>query len=389
MKVTQIAPYVNAALKETLGENTVVTDDLSNIVDQGEAIANASLEDTFTKGLMNQVGKMIFVERRYDGIAPNVLMDGSEYGSIVAKFSADLPEAQDDQSWQLKNGSTYPVVFYDTKAQSKLFNSSNPYEFRRSVYYDQLKQSFRSPEEMNRFLSMIATQVQNAATLALDNTIRATINNAIAETLHAEFSDGTYTGKSGVRAINLLTLYNGKFGTSLTPEQALTTPEFIRYAILVIGLVKDRMHGMNTLYNVGGQTRFTPTDRMHTILLSVFAKAAGVYLYDGAGQFRTDNISLGEFDSVPYWQGVGTAFDDDLGFTESSKIDVKTSGNNTIQAGGILGVVFDRDMLGVYNKKEKVTTDYSGAGDFWTSYYKYRAMYFNDFNEQFVVFFVA
>lgn len=388
MKVTQIAPYVNAAVKETLGEEAVVNEDLSNIVDSGTAIANAGLEDTFTKGLMNQVGRMIFVERKYDGIAPNVLMDGSEYGSIVAKFSADLPEAQDDQAWQLKDGTTYPVVFYDTKAQSKLFNSTNPYEFRRSVYYDQLKQSFRSPEDMNRFLSMIATQVQNAATIAVDNTIRATINNAIATTIHAEMNDGTYTGKTGVRAINLLTLYNAKYGTTLTPAQAITNPEFIRYAILVIGLVKDRMHGMNTLYNIGGQTRFTPADRMHTVLLSVFAKAAGVYLYDGAGQFRTDNISLGSFDTVPYWQGIGTEFSD-LGFEQASKIDVKTSENDSVQVGGILGVVFDREMLGVYNKKEKVTTDYSGAGDFWTSYYKYRAMYFNDFNEQMAVFFVA
>jgi hypothetical protein len=389
MKVTQIAPYVNAALKETLGEEAVTTDDLSNIVDQGTAIENASLMDTFTKGLMNQIGRMVFVERKYDGIAPSVLMDGSEYGSVVAKFSTDMPEAQEDQSWSLKNGATYAPVFYSTEAEAKLFNSTNPYEFRRSVYYDQLKQSFRSPEEMNRFLSMVATQVQNAATVSVDNTIRATINNAIGETLHAEMSDGTYTGKTGVRAINLLHLYNTKYGTKLTPDQAIVNPEFIRYAILVIGLVKDRMHGMNTLYNIGGKTRFTPDDRMHTILLSVFAKAAGVFLYDGNGQYRVDNLSLGTVDTIPYWQGIGNGFGEDLGFEEASKVSIKTSGNNTVTASGIVGVVFDREALGVYNKKEKVTTDYSGAGDFWTSYYKYRAMHFNDFNEQFVVFYIA
>lgn len=389
MKVTQIAPYVNAALKETLGEEAVTTDDLSNIVDQGTVIENASLMDTFTKGLMNQIGRMVFVERKYDGIAPSVLMDESEYGSIVAKFSTDMPEAQEDQSWSLKNGTTYPPVFYSTEAETKLFNSTNPYEFRRSVYYDQLKQSFRSPEEMNRFLSMVATQVQNAATVSVDNTIRATINNAIGETLHAEMSDGTYTGKTGVRAVNLLHLYNTKYGTELTPNQAIVNPEFIRYAILVIGLVKDRMHGMNTLYNIGGKTRFTPDDRMHTILLSVFAKAAGVFLYDGNGQYRVDNLSLGTVDTIPYWQGIGTGFGDDLGFEEASKVSIKTSGNNTVTASGVVGVVFDREALGVYNKKEKVTTDYSGAGDFWTSYYKYRAMHFNDFNEQFVVFYIA
>lgn len=389
MKVTQIAPYVNNALKETLGAETVTTDDLSNIVESGTAIAQASLEDTFTKGLMNQVARMIFVERPYDGIAPSVLMDGNEFGSVVAKFSAEMPEAQEDQSWSLTNGTTYPPVFYETSVDSKLWNSTNPYEFRRSVYYDQLKQSFRSPEEMNRFLSMIATQLQNAATIAVDNTIRATINNFIGETMYDLDSAGTYTGKTGVRAINVLYLYNQRYGTELTAENCFDNPEFIRYAIFVLNLVRDRMHGMTSLYNIGGKTRFTSNDRMHTILLSQFAEAAGVFLYNGVGQFKTDNLSLGQVEKVPYWQGIGTDFGTDVGFTQASQINVTTSEGHTVAAGGILGIVFDRDALGVYNKREKVTTDYSGAGDFWTSYYKYRAQYFNDFNEQFVVLYVA
>lgn len=389
MKITQIAPYVNQALKETLGEEAVLTDDLSNIVDSGKAIEESDLQDAVTKGLMNQVGRMVFVERPYDGIAPSVLMDGSEFGSVLAKISTTLPEAQEDQSWSRVDGGTYPAVFYSTEAKTKLYNSTNPYEFRRSVYYDQLEQSFRSAEEMNRFLSMLATQIQNAATIAVDNTIRATINNFTAETLHAEFSDGTYSDKSGVKAVNLLYLYNQRYGTELTADKCINDPDFIRYSIFILNLVKDRMHGMNSIYNIGGQTRFTSSDRMHTILLSAFADAAGVFLYDGSGQFRVDNLSLGTIETVPYWQGIGTTFSTDVGFTEASKIEVKTSENNTVTAGGILGVVFDRDALGVFNKKEKVTTDYSGAADFWTSYYKYRAQYFNDFNEQFVVFYVA
>lgn len=391
MKITQIAPYVNQALKETLGEDAVITDDLSNIVDSGKAIAAENLQDTITKGLMNQIGRMIFVERVYDGIAPSVLMDGSEYGSVVAKVSTTLPEAQEDQSWNRVDGGVYPAVFYATEAQTKLYNSTNPYEFRRSVYYDQLKQSFRSPDEMARFISMVATQVQNAATIALDNTIRATINNFTAETLHNEFPDaaGDFAGKSGTKAVNLLYLYNQAYGAELTADKAMHDPDFIRYSIQVVKIIRDRMHGMNSIYNIGKQTRFTSMDRMHTILLSQFAQAAGVYLYSGTSQFNNDNLTLDNVDTVPYWQGIGETFGNDLAFSEASKIDVKTSENNTITAGGIVGVIFDRDALGVFNRLEKVTTDYSGAADFWTSYYKYRAQYFNDFNEQFVVLYVA
>lgn len=391
MKVTQIAPYVNEALKQTLGEEAVITDDLSNIVDSGKAIDAADLQDTFTKGLMNQIGKMIFVERSYSGIAPSVLVDGSEYGSIVAKISTTLPEAQEDQSWSLKDGGVYPAVFYANEANTKLYNSTNPYEFRRSVYYDQLHQSFRSAEEMARFISMLETQVQNAATIATDNTIRTTINNFIGETLVNEFPDaaGDYAGKSGTKAVNLLYLYNTAYGAELTADKALHDPDFIRYAIQVVKIIRDRMHGMNSIYNIGKQTRFTSLDRMHTILLSQFAQSAGVYLYSGAGQFNNDNLTLDNVETIPYWQGIGENFGTDLAFGEASKINVKTSENNTITAGGIVGVIFDRDALGVFNKFEKVTTDYSGSGDFWTNYYKFRSMLWNDFNEQFVVLYIA
>lgn len=391
MKITQIAPYVNAALKETLGEEAVTTDDLSNIVDSGKQIAEANLEDTVTKGLMNQIGRMIFVERPYSGIAPSVMMDGSEFGSVVAKISTTLPEAQDDQSWDRVDGGVYPMVFYATEAQTKLFNSTNPYEFRISTYKDQLEQSFTSPAEMERFVSMRFTQLQNGATIALDNTIRATINNFIGETLHDEFPDaaGNYSGKSGRKAVNLLYLYNQAYGTELEAAKALHDPDFMRYSIQVVKVIRDRMHGMNKIYNIGKQARFTALDRMHTILLSQFAQAAGVYLYSGTSQFNNENLTLDNVETVPYWQGIGEDFGSDLAFPEASKIDIKTSENNTISASGIVGIIFDRDALGVFNKREKVTTDYSGAIDAYTSYYKYRAQHFNDFNEQFVVLYIA
>lgn len=391
MKITQIAPYVNQAFRETLGEEAVLNDDLSNIVDTGKTIAESNLQDTVTKGLMNQIGRMIFVERKYNGIAPSVLMDGSEYGSVTAKISTVIPEAQEDQSWNRTDGGVYPMVFYATEAQTKLFNSTNPYEFRISTYEDELKQSFRSPEEMARFVSMRFTQLQNGASIAVDNTIRATINNFIAETLHNAFPDaaGDFSAKTSNRAVNVLYLYNQTYGTTLTPDKMLKDPDFIRFAIYVKNILEDRLHGMNTLYNIGGQTRFTSPDRMHTILLAQFAESAKVYLQNGLNQFRTDNLDLGTYETVPYWQGIGQTFDSDLAFNESSTIDVKTSENNTVKATGILGVIFDRDALGVFNKYEKVTTDYSGAIDAYTSYYKYRAQYFNDFNEQFIVLYGA
>lgn len=389
-RITQIAPYVNEALSQTLGEKAVATEDLSNIVDQGTEIQNASLLDTFNKNLINQIGKYIFVDRPYDGGAPSVLVDGSEYGSAVAKISTTLYEAETDQSYTMSDGDSIdPNVFNQKTVQTKIFNSFNPYEFRRSVYQDQLKQSMTGPDMMARFWSMLTTQLQNSATVALDNTIRSTIANFIGVTLHNEASNGTYNGRSGVKAVNLLYLYNQRYGTELTAEQAMVNPEFIRYAIFVKNLIQDRMGGITTIYNVGGQPRFTPRSRMKTVLLAQFADAAEVFLYNANGQFNNDNLGLGDYDKVDSWQGIGTSFGADLGFDEASKVIVKTSENNEITATGILGVIFDQEALGVYNRQEKITTQYNGAGDFYNEWWKYKAMYWNDFNENFVVLYVA
>lgn len=212
-----------------------------------------------------------------------------------------------------------------------------------------------------------------------------TIASMIGDTLHADYPTAAYTDSSGVKAVNLLKLYNDKFGTTITADQAITNPEFIRFASYMMGLYTKRLAGISTLYNIGGTDKFTSADRLHTVLLAEFAAAAGVYLYDGNGQFKDDNIKLPTAEVVPYWQGSGKSF----AFADTSKIDIKTGSGNTVSATGILGVMFDRDALGVSNLDRRVTTNYNPKGEFYNNWYKFDAGYFNDTNENFVVFFVA
>lgn len=388
-RITNAAPYVNAALSQVLGEEAVANLNMSNIADAGTAIANANLEDPTTKGLMSQVGRMLFVERKYDGIGRNVLRDGSEFGSIVAKFSTPLKEARQDPSWFRTDKQAFPVVFYSTEVNSRIYNSTNPYQFDDSTYYDQLKGAFQSEEQMNRFLSMKVNMIQNSASVALENLIRGTINNFIGETVYSEVTDGTYTGRTGNRAVNVLYMYNQTHTEQLTTENFWLSEDFWRFFIIVLHAVQDKMKGYNKLYNVEGEDRFTPGEMQDTLILSQAADACGVYLYDANGQFRTDNLSLGKIEKIPYWQGLGTSTGTDLGLAENAKISITTTGNNTLEIPGVLALVYDHDALGVFNELRKVTTDYSGDGDFWTSHYKFRAQYFNSFSEQGVVLYVA
>lgn len=388
MKITQVYDFVNVATQEALGEGVVVNEDLSNIVSIGEQVFNANAMDKYVKALVNRIGKVIFVNRVYQGSAPSVMMDGWEYGSVLQKVSAALPEARINETWELEDGQSYdPHIFHKPKGvNSKFYNDYVTFEIDMSFTEDQLKMSFTNATEMNGFISMLYTNVDNSMTVKVDELIRRTINNMIAETIYDDFGAAALNTKSGAKAINLLYLYNNTVNagnTPLTVAQAITNPEFIRFAAYRIKLTHDRMRTMSKVFNVGEQPRFTPTDLGHIVLLSDFASAADVYLQSDT--FHNELTKLPTAEVVTYWQGSGT----DFAFDEVSKIDVTSAGGHAVDTTGILGVMFDRWALGVNNVNKKVTSQWTPNAEFFTNFYKYKAGFFNDLNENFVVFFVA
>lgn len=384
MEVKQIYQIMNTVTDEVLGGSAVVAEDLSNIVDIGNAIFNASAVDNYVKSLVNHIGRVIFVNRPYSGNVPSVLMDGWEYGSVLEKINAELPDAVENESWDLIDNQSYdPNIFYKPVVSAKFFNKRVTFEIPMSFTERQVKESFSNAEQLNGFLSMLYNAVDKSMTVKIDALVMRTINNMIGETLKADFASGEYSGGSGVKAINLLYLYNQRYGTTLTADKAITEPEFIRFASYEMGVYMSRMSKISNLFNIGGKDRFTPSDMLHVVMLADFKKAANVFLQSDV--FHDSFTELPNADIVPYWQGSGTGYS----FNDISSINITTASGNVINASGILGVMFDHDALGVTNLDRRVTTNYNPKAEFYNNWYKFDAGYFNDTNENFVVFFVA
>lgn len=380
MEIKQVYEIVNTTTQEVIGDSAVVAEDLSNIVDVGTSIFNASAFDAYVRTLVNHIGKVIFVNRPYRGSAPSVLMDAWEYGSVVEKIHSEMPEAVENESWELQDGASYdPHVFHKPKAEAKFFNKMTTFEIEQSITEMQVKQSFSSATQLNAFVSMIFNEIDKAMTVRTDALIMRTINNMILETLKDA------NGSTTPRAVNLLSEYNSQFGESLTASAAIYTPEFIRYAAYRIALFTDRLTRMSTLFNVGGKQRFTPRDLQHIVMLSEFASAADIYLQSDT--FHDEYTKLVSAERIPFWQGSGT----DYGFTSTGKITgTPASGSDsTLTATGVLCAIFDRDALGVMNNNQRVTTQYNPKAEFTNYFYKKDARYFNDLNENFVFFYVA
>lgn len=384
MKVEQIYNFVNTAFTETTGQADLVQEDLSNLVDVGTALEastqiGSNAYDNFVRSLVDHIGKVIFVDRPYAGSAPSVLMDGWEYGSVLEKINSELPVATENESWELQDGQSYdPNVFTKPTASAKFFDGLTTFEVPLSITERQVKSAFSNAMQMNSFISMLHNNVEKAMTVRTDDLIMRTINNAIAETLGDAGSAGS------PRAINLLAEYNlVAQGDPATVDKALNNPAFIRYAGYVISLTLDRLTRMSVLYNIEGKQRFTTRDRQHLIMLSNFEKATSVFMESDT--YHNNLVKLPGAETVPFWQGTG----EDYSFTSVSKINVKTPTNKTVEQTGILGVCFDRDALGVANFNRRVTTNWNPKAEFWNYWHKQDARYFNDFQEQCVVFYIA
>lgn len=395
MEVKQIYTLINSVSKEVLGKTDIVQEDLTGIVDLGKEVFNQSAVDNYVKSLVNHIGKVIFVNRPYAGKVPSVLMDAWEFGSVLEKISADVPEAEENDTWNLQDGQSYDQdVFHKPTVTAKFFNSKVTFEVPVSITERQVKESFSNAAQLNGFISMIYAAVEKSMTIKADALIMRTINNMIAETVLADavafggtagnLTNADLASASTARCVNLLKLYNDKTGatTKLTAAKAITDPDFIRFASYVMGTYADRLQSISTVFNVGGQERFTPKDMLHVVLLSDFAKAAQTYLYSDT--FNRGDVLLPQAETVPFWQGSGQNYE----FASTGHIKVKESGGKDVEITGVLGVMFDRDALGVCNLDRRVTTNYNAKAEFFNNYYKFDAGYFNDTNENFVVFFI-
>lgn len=395
MTVKQIYELMNTVTGEVLGKTNLVADDLSNVVDVGTEVFNASAVDNYVKTLVNHIGKVVFVNRPYSGKIPSVLMDSWEFGSVLEKISCDTPEATENESWDLKDKQEYKQdIFYQPKVSAKFFNSKVTFEVPMSFTEKQVKESFSNAAQLNGFISMIYNAVDRSMTIKIDSLVMRTINRMIAQTLNADKTSftGGYGTASTARCVNLLKLYNDKFfpdtgstdnPDALTADKAIYDPDFIRFASYTMGVYVDRLASISTLFNVGGKDRFTDANNLHVIMLSDFAKGADVYLQSDVR--HNEMTRLPNYETVPYWQGSGQNYE----FDSTSAINVKIDESTTVDIDGIVGVMFDRDALGVSNLDRRVTTAYNAKAEFFNNYYKFDAGYFNDTNENFVVFFVS
>ena len=377
MEVTQIAEIVNEANKEAVGEAAVSSVDLNDIVSTGAEILDTSKVDHYVRSLIDHIGRVVFVNRPYTGTAPSIMMDSWEFGAIKEKITYEgVPEAEENESWELVDRKSYdPNIFYKPEVSAKFFTDIRTFEVPMSFAQKQVKSAFSNAGQLQSFFSMIETAISNGMTVKMDQLVLYTLANTIT-TLYSNYA--TRPGQ----VYKLLTMYAAATGqTAPTAAVALTNDDFIKFCAYTMKRVASRMANLSTVFNMGEKHRHTPKDRMKIILHSDFTAAADAYLQSDT--FHNEFVRLPESDTISYWQGSGTSY----AWADTSKvIAIPSGGNSAVTVSNIVGLIFDREALGVSNLDRRVTTNWNPKGEFTNNWYKFDAGYFNDFNENSALF---
>lgn len=385
MERKQIALFINTVTQEEEGKIAVLEEDLSNIVAVGKDVDNVLGYDTYAKKLVNVIGKVKIVDRVYKGDLLGLMRDDWEYGSMLQKIHTATPEAQDNESWRLEHGTSYdPNIFYQPEVYAQYWNQRDTFEIPVSYSDRQIKESFRSAVDAAAFVSMISTSVENGINIKLQALRQRVLNNLIGETINSDV--GTTYENTGIKAVNLLTLYNDTVTTPLDAEEALTSPDFLRFATLTIKKYRRRLVRPSVLFNVNGSEKFTPVEKQRLVLLADFAEAAETYLLNGLNQVNTDAIKLPEHETVAYWQGSGTGYD----FEDVSSLNIAlgSDSSKTVEVTGILGVLFDEEAAMVACLERYATSEHNNKAEFTNIWEKVSVGLFNDLTENCVVFYV-
>lgn len=370
LQVKQVAKLVNGATEQYLGDTAVLQEDLSNVIDVGVAVQNADLYENFTMGLLLKIGEEFFVNRPYKSDMPNIYKTNREYGAITAKTRGVLDDASDNQSWQLTDQTSYDDnVYIESTYETKLFAKSDAFEIRKSIPNEQIKGAFKSADDLANFVSMVYTLVYNSIEVKREALNQMVIANMIGETID---------DNNAVRYVKLLTPYNTLKGTSLSADQAIIDKDFLAFATGRIRFYQSLMTRYSKLYNIKGAQNHTPKDMQHVILLTEFVANCDTYL--ASNTFHDEFVKLPNHTEIPYWQGTGT----DLSGCRT--INIKTASGKTVNNTQVIGCIFDVDALGIFEDKPTVRTKFVNSAEFTNYWFKQKLAYFNDLNENMVVF---
>lgn len=374
---------VNSAYNQSVGANAIATTDLEDFVDTGAAYsAIASIKEQFTQALINVLATNWFTDSSYRSqYRDQFFVDSREFGAIVQMISAEAPAVTESHAWQtftsgISTVGTYTV--YIPVVDTKYYAKTVSWELPVTVTYEQWDDAFRTGDAIADFVAYLLMVVDNALVQHKENMDNLNRNNFMAEKINYAGS----LGAQGIHVVNLLTDYNTEMGGSLaTVTDFFSSADALRYASGRILEYKDYFKKQTALFNTEQKVRFTPEDRIVLQVLSYYERR-----FESVAQSTTFHEAISAlpgYESVPFWQGSGTAG----AFSDISSIDVELGSNGTaVTKEGIVAFLCDKWAILHTIRKQRVAARNFDPEGLDMYFYQFRDQYMNNLTMNAIVF---
>lgn len=376
----EVYAIVNAVHAMATGADEVAVVDTASFIDFGNNVLSSSdATETFLNTYLLRVATTYDTFRPYDGKLKDLILSGDEWGAIVQKIDAEVPDFVSDETFEIEDGhSVDQYIVRKPVGRQKLFIKRSTYSNFITTAKKLLKGAFLSEAAFLSWARMVAGKMRNKMEFATENLARLAIANYI-----ANMEDG--------QIVHLLTNYNSESGLSLTADKALLDKDFLAYAAGEMELVSKRLRNLSVSYNAEEAERHTPAGEQRFLVFDKFqSRLQHVVQYQA---YHKELVSLGEFIEVPYWQGEYEMSDDetpvrvDVRDTIKVTVDDGEGGTDNVTVSGIMGFIFDKYALGAHRSEEEtLTTPINARGRYYNTFHFAEQLWFNDLSENGVVF---
>lgn len=390
MKVKQIASIMNDVFSEVIGDS-IIQEDLRNIVSVGQIITSSTQFgdnfDNYCGSIVDKVGKVVLVDRVYRAKDLGIWADSWEYGSALEKIRCDIGDYEDNCEWDLTTQGTTGLdyneniqahveelfKFYPANVQAKYYNSKVTFKTVISIARKQLKSAFDSASNMARFIGMIENRVMSKMEIGRDQLQRRALVNLMAHNIHL--------GATSPKCVDLKAEFEAAGGAVINNfSAALRDPDFLRFVAKRITMDRELMTEPSIAYSDGRFYNHTPIQDSRLIVLADLDAGLKFNLYGDT--YNEQFVKLENYKTIPFWQS--TSNGNNIG--TRSRIYVTDSDGDAINQPAVLGVLFDRTAVMVCNEEPEVRTQYNADGNFTNFFHCYDCSYYNDFDENAVVY---
>lgn len=386
LTANQIYSIVNEVAQQAMGSTAIAVVDNAGLIALGNTVLGSdATKNNFINALTDRIGRTIVSFRAYHSHFPDFERDSIEWGNVIQKLKIGMPDAEEDQSYNLKDGNSVDMYKINkAKVNQLLFTTETPWQTHITVHLRDLKKAFINVESMGVFISSMFGEVQNRIELAMENLSMDCINNYIGEIYYrSDTSPG--------RTIKLLTEYKAKTGVDFTtePANALENEYFLKYVVKRINSISTLLTRMTTnrfntpSYEGAGSdnniyTRHTPVSEQRLMLHMDLVNALKTDV--NAKAFNMSQVAIDlPYMTIPFWQSIESP--------TGISVKLASTKTQTENIPSIIGVLYDREALGSYKKEyQSLTTPVNAAGMYYNVFYHMRTLFFNDLTENGVIF---